>query len=94
MEKLIYALELDQPIPPETIASIARREGARQVRVNIRDEAVAGGAGLIQSCSASLPDCVIQLWLPSSNTRFRAALDKALGEISKSLTGWLVCESR
>lgn len=93
MEKLIYALEWDQPSRPEELAAIARREGASQVRINIRDEAVAGGAGLIQSRSASLPDCVIQLWLPSSNIRFRAALDKALGEISNSLTGWLVCES-
>lgn len=93
MEKLVYALELKEHLAPVAIAKLARDAGALRVRVNIRDEAVAAGEKLVQTSSDTLPDCVVQLWLHTSNPRFRSGLDVALGSIATSMAGWLVCES-
>ena len=93
MEKVIYAFKRSQLLEPSAIADMAKQVGARRVRVNLQDEAVAGGAQLIQSRGLELPDCVVQLWLQSSNIRYRAPLDEALRGISESLAAWLVSES-
>lgn len=92
MEKLVYALELKEPLAPAAIANLAREAGGLQVRVNLRDEDVAAGEKLIQASGEPLPDCVVQLWLPTSNPRFRSGLDDALGSIATTLASWLVCE--
>ena len=93
MEKIIYALERTSPYSAHELARIVRQAGGRDVRINLRDEAVAAGAPLIQSRGSSLPDCVVQCWLPSSNMMYRSALDAALAEVSSTLCAWLVCES-
>jgi hypothetical protein len=93
MEKLVYALELKELLASNAIADLARKAGALRVRVNIRDEDVAAGEKLIQASRDALPDCVVQLWLPTSNPRFRSGLDEALSSIATTLAGWLVCES-
>lgn len=93
MEKIVYALELKEPLAPAAIASLAREAGGVQVRVNLRDEEVAAGEKLVQASGDALPDCVVQLWLPTSNPRFRSEVDGALGSIAASLAAWLVCES-
>lgn len=93
MEKLVYALELKEPLAPHAIADLTREAGGLRVRVNVRDEDVTAGENLVQSSGDALPNCVVQLWLPSSNPRFRSGLDEALGSIAITLAGWLVCES-
>ena len=93
MEKLVYALERTDRLDPDAIADVARKAGALQVRVNLRDEDVAAGQSLVQSSGDALPNCVVQLWLPSSNPRFRLGLDEALGSIATTQAAWLVCES-
>lgn len=93
MEKLIYSLRWDSPAQPPDIAASVIEAGACRVRINLRDDAVAGGTKLIQSRGRALPDCVVQLWLPSGNPMFRSAADEAVRSFAGSVTAWLVCES-
>jgi hypothetical protein len=93
MEKLVYTLELKYPLLPDAIADLAREAGALRVRINVRDDHVAASEKLVQAIGSALPNCVVQLWLPTSNSRFRSGLDEALDSVATTLAGWLVCES-
>jgi hypothetical protein len=70
-----------------------REAGASSIRLNLRDDAVAPAAGLIQSWQAPQQDAVVQFWMPSANARFRSAVDAALARLSSRFALWLVAES-
>ena len=69
MEKLIYALwdADDQYLLAELPNSIGE-QGGINIRINIQNDDVAEGAGLIQSRGELLPNAILQFWMPSSNT--------------------------
>ncbi|MDE2597361.1 MAG: EthD domain-containing protein [Sphingomonadales bacterium] len=101
MEKVIGALwappgESREAYCVRLLASLPQAlqaAGARRVRINLRDAAVAPGEALVQQWQQPQQDAVVQFWLPSSNARFRAAIDAALAMHSARFTLWLVCES-
>ncbi len=93
MEKLVYALSLQEGKAADALVAELQAEGARHIRINLRDAAVAAGDTLVQSRGESLPDCVVQFWLPSGNPAFRAGIDAALAAASSTMRGWLVSEA-
>lgn len=70
-----------------------RRAGASRIRINIRDDAVAPGAALVQTWQEPQQDAVVQYWLPSANARFRGDADKAVAAHCARFHAWLVAES-
>ncbi len=76
-----------------TLPAALHAAGARRLRLNLRDAAVAPGEGLVQQWQAPQQDAVVQFWLPSANARFRAGIDAALGAHSGRYALWLACES-
>ena len=70
-----------------------RDAGACKVRLNIRDEVVKPGDGLIQQWQNPQQAAIAQFWMPSANARFRGAVDEALAGLSARFALWLVCES-
>lgn len=76
-----------------TLAAALAEAGAHSVRLNVRDAAVAPGAGLIQSWQAPQQAAVVQFWMPSANARFREGVDAVLEAHSSRFAAWLVCES-
>ena len=101
MEKLIYALwagngqpaaefnaHLIDALPPALQAA-----GARAIRINVRDDAVAPASDLIQTWQTPQQDAVVQFWLPSANARFRAEIDAILASACDRFAAWLVAES-
>lgn len=94
MEKVIAALwGVDNARLRATLPGALKAAGASQVRLNLRDEAVDPGAGLIQRWQDPQQDAVVQFWLPSANARFRGAIDAALKAHCDSFAAWLVAES-
>ena len=77
----------------ETLPVTLKKAGASGIRLNLRDEAVAPAAGLIQQSQEPQQDALVQFWLPSANARFRGAVDKVLAAHSARFALWLVCES-
>lgn len=69
------------------------KAGARKVRLNIRDETVKPGDGLIQQWQNPQQAALVQFWMPSANARFRGEVDKVLAANSAKFAAWLVCES-
>jgi hypothetical protein len=67
--------------------------GARLVRLNLQDEAVAGGATLARVNTKPQMHAIAQLWMPSANDRFRGAIDTALGRSSSRVAAWVAVES-
>ena len=101
MEKIICALWRNEG---EDIAAFNARllsslpvalsaAGASKVRLNLRDEAVAPAAGLIQCWQAPQQDAVVQYWLPSANEMFRVTADVAIAAHCHRFAAWLVTES-
>ncbi|MCX7283404.1 MAG: EthD domain-containing protein [Novosphingobium sp.] len=76
-----------------TLPAALAEAGAQAVRLNLRDAAVAPGAGLVQTWQAPQQAAIAQFWMPSANARFRGAVDAALAEHSARFAAWLVCES-
>jgi hypothetical protein len=66
---------------------------ASKIRINIRDEAVAPGAALIQKWQELQQEAVVQFWLPSANAIFRGEADKAIAAHCERFAAWLVAES-
>lgn len=67
--------------------------GAQAIRLNIRDDAVAAGDGLVQRWQAPQQAAIAQFWMPSANARFRAGVDAVLAAHSAHFAAWTVCES-
>jgi hypothetical protein len=76
-----------------TLPDALRATGASGIRINIRDEAIAPGAALIQQWQEPQQDAVVQYWLPSANARFRGEADTAIAAHCASFAAWLVAES-
>ncbi|QYU70065.1 EthD domain-containing protein [Leptolyngbya sp. 15MV] len=90
MEKVVAALWAP-PAERTALAAALRAAGATRIRLNLRDAAVASGAGHVQRWQE--PDAVAQFWLPSANPRFFAAAADALAAASERFAAWLVTES-
>jgi hypothetical protein len=94
MEKVIAALwKVDNARLLAGLPAALHAAGARGVRLNLRDAAVAPAAGLVQQWQEPQQDAVVQFWLPSANARFRAAVDAALAAHCDRFAAWLVAES-
>lgn len=94
MEKLIYALwdADDQYLLTELPNSIDAQGGAN-IRINIQNDDVAEGSGLIQSRGELLPNAIVQFWIPSSNAILRKDMDMLINEHCSKCHVWLVAES-
>ncbi len=95
MEKIFCTLWGTEP--DKLLTSAAEKladAGATNIRINVRDDAVAAGAGLIQSRGGPLPSAAMQFWVPSSNAIFRGPLDAIINEYCDHFHSWLVVESR
>lgn len=94
MEKVVCALwGVDNGQLLAGLPDALRAAGATGVRINVRDEAVATGAALVQRWQEPQQDAVVQYWLPSANARFRGPADAALASHSAYFHAWLVAES-
>ncbi|NLR70642.1 EthD domain-containing protein [Novosphingobium sp. ERN07] len=83
-----YGAHLLKSLPAALAAA-----GAHNIRLNVRDAAVAAGDGLVQRWQAPQQAAIAQFWMPSANARFRGEVDAALAAHSASFAAWLVCES-
>jgi hypothetical protein len=83
-----FAARLREALPPAL-----EEAGARGIRLNLRDAAVAPASGLIQQWQEPQQDAVVQFWLPSANARFRAPVDAVLANHTGHFAAWLVSES-
>jgi EthD domain len=94
MEKIICALwGVDNATLLAELPKALTAAGASHIRINIRDEAVAAGAGLIQTWQEPQQDAVVQYWLPSANAIFRGEADTAIAAHCERFAAWLVAES-
>jgi EthD domain len=94
MEKIVCALwGVDNAKLLAELPAALKAAGASQIRINIRDEAVAAGAGLIQRWQEPQQDAVVQYWLPSANAIFRGDADMAIAAHCSRFAAWLVAES-
>lgn len=101
MEKVVGALwappgESREDYGARVLASLPQAlhaAGARRVRINLRDAAIAPGEALVQQWQDPQQAVVVQFWLPSANARFRGDIDAALAAHSAWFALWLVCES-
>ena len=93
MEKLIYSLTNAKIDDTTDFAQRLKQAGALHVRLNHRDAAVDPAKPLAQQRGADLPDIIAQFWMPSSNSRFRGAVEQAIGDVCDVFHGWLVSES-
>jgi hypothetical protein len=76
-----------------TLPGALTEADASGVRINLRDEAVAPAAGLIQRWQAPQQDAVVQFWLPSTNDLCRGPADAAIAAHCHRFAAWLVTES-
>lgn len=94
MEKIICALwGVDNAKLLPSLPASLREAGASAIRINIRDEAVAPGATLIQKWQEPQQEAVVQYWLPSANAIFRGQAEKAIAAHCSRFAAWLVAES-
>ena len=100
MEKVVYALWRDAGEPRERFNArlhqdVAPRlaERARAVRLNLQDEAVAGGASPRLQSTRPQMEAVVQVWLDSAHDSARRPIDELLETVAPRLAAWLVCES-
>lgn len=102
MEKIIYALWRDPGEDQKTFNQRLRNDvgprladgGARAVRVNLQDEAVAGGSSPRMIATNPQMDAIVQLWAPSGHDQFRRPFDDIIGAASLRYAAWLVSESQ
>lgn len=101
MEKIVAALwapegETREAFGEHILAQLPqalRAAGARHLRINVRDDRVRPGDGLIQTWQDPQPAAIAQFWMASANDRFRGQVDAALGAASARFAAWLVVES-
>lgn len=94
MEKIVAALwgvENDQLLAG--LPAALQEAGAIKVRINVRDQAVEPGNGLIQQWQEPQQQAVVQYWLPSANAIFRGEADRAVAAHCSRFAAWLVAES-
>ena len=101
MEKIVYALWRDPTEAQELFFDRLRNDiaprladMARGVRINLQDEAVAGGASPRMTATRPQMDAVVQLWVNSAHDQFRGPLDEIIATASTRFSAWLVSESQ
>ncbi len=93
MEKIVCALwQPSASLLQDLLAALAN-SGAKQIRINIQDEAVAPGAGLKQVWQGPQQDALVQFWLPSANPIFTGDAFDAVARHCDHFAAWLVAES-
>jgi len=99
MEKIIYALWRD-PAEPRLAFNARLRAAAddlaphvRALRLNLRDEHVAGGTSPRYTVTTPEIEALAQLWVDSANDDARQPMDAAFTAITPHLQAWLVSES-
>jgi hypothetical protein len=94
MEKIICALwGVDNATLLAELPKALKAAGASHIRINMRDEAVAPGAALIQKWQEPQQEAIVQYWLPSSNAIFRGSADEAVAAHCGTFHAWLATES-
>jgi len=99
MEKIVYALWKPETQSREdfnaALMTCAKslKDKAKAIRLNIQDEAVAGGSSPRMVCTNPQMEAVLQLWVDSAFAPVRAPIDEALGAISSRYEAWLVAEA-
>jgi hypothetical protein len=93
MEKIIYALNGATGADTAQCAADLKTAGAQSVRINLSDSDVEPAAMLAQKRGDTLPDTIIQCWVPSSNALMRGAIDAVIDDLSHDWSAWLVSES-
>ena len=100
MEKLVYLISKDQGASGDALrvglleraVPVLRESGAKNVSLNVNDEAVEAGAGVRISTSEPPIRAMVSFWLENSDDR--QAAEQALHAEGESLAGYLVAESR
>lgn len=100
MEKIIYALWRDgaesaADFNARLLGDVAGALGPHvlSLRMNVADEAVAGGNAPRFASLHPQMDAVIQLWVHCSHDPFRAPIDEIIARAAPRYAAWLVCES-
>jgi hypothetical protein len=94
MEKIVCALwGVDNAKLLAGLPTALKAAAASHIRINVRDDAVAPGAALIQTWQEPQQGAVVQYWLPSANAIFRGEADKAIAAHCQRFAAWLVAES-
>lgn len=93
MEKIIYLLWSDNLVGQQQQLAVAiQAVGAKHLRINVADEAVASGAHMCMAAHINpLPHGIITFWLASSFDR--QAVEQVLAQFSDKYFGYSVCES-
>lgn len=100
MEKIIYALwkdagEARDRFNARLLGEIAPRlaDAAHALRINIQDDAVAGGSSPRMASIRPQMEAVVQLWLDSANDAARAGIDAIIADAAPRHAAWLASES-
>jgi hypothetical protein len=102
MEKVVYCLTLTSGDPVETdawdhlrveVTEAMLGAGARGLRIDVVDSAVAPAAPMRILSSPSPADGVVSVWVDSANDPLRARLDEAIAAGPWSAAAYLVTES-
>lgn len=100
MEKVIFALWRDGGVSRDVfndrlLSEIGPKLGqyAHAVRINVQDEAVAGGTSTRLSATHPQMDAFVQLWVDISHDEFRAPIDALIREVAPRFSAWSVRES-
>lgn len=102
MEKVIYLLWRDpaQSVEAfggqlrEALVPQLRTAGARQVRINVADAAVAKAVGLRQVLLKPQPEALVQVWVNSAIKTLREGVDAAVAGSGPRHAAYLVTESQ
>lgn len=93
MEKVICALWKPSRTLLTELPEALIKGGARDIRINLQDDAVALGHSLRQIWQEPQHDAVVQYWVPSANPSFHEDVLKIVAGQSARLAAWLVAES-
>lgn len=102
MEKVIYVLWRDPATSIEDFGENVRGKlapklqqlGARSLKLNIADSAIAAGAGLKQTHANPPVECLLQLWVDSAIAQLRKPYDEAIAAAAPLHASYLVTESQ
>lgn len=102
MEKVIYLVWRKPDAEPETFEGRLRitaarallAAGARGLRLNVADAAVAPAVGLRQTYLKPPPDALVQIWVDSAIAALRAPMDAAVAAQASRSAAYLVTESQ
>jgi EthD domain len=93
MEKITCALWKPSSTLLAELPDALAKLGAKQVRINVQDQAVIPGAALRQRWQDPQQDAVVQFWLPSANPIFTGPTFDAVAAHCDRFAAWLVAES-